>query len=289
MNDLKDIVKWLRGLEHDATEFYLHAASVYSDDPRLKKFLEHTAEEEAWHYHIMGSASEYLASHPELVSAISVDRETRETISGHFPDMQARLDRNELSRDELIEKIVEVELSEWNDIFLYVVNILKKETSEFRFIAPKLQAHIKSIEYFLEKIEKRPDVLQRIKEIPPLWIENILVVDDEILITELIKALLHHSGKIDIAHNGNEALEMLDKKFYKLIISDIDMPELDGLSFFQKAAEKFPRLSGKFLFMTGNISQEREFFFKENNIEYLEKPMGINELREKSLKIILSE
>ena len=81
---------------------------------------------------------------------------------------------------------------------------------------------------------------------------------------------------------------MLDKKFYKLIISDIDMPELDGLSFFQKAAEKFPRLSGKFLFMTGNISQEREFFFKENNIEYLEKPMGINELREKSLKIILS-
>lgn len=54
------IVKWLRNIEHLANATYLLGASVYDDDLDLKEFFERSAEEEAWHYHAMGSASEFL-------------------------------------------------------------------------------------------------------------------------------------------------------------------------------------------------------------------------------------
>ena len=41
---MKDMVKWLREVEHLACEFYLRAATYFADDPRLKKFLMKTDE-----------------------------------------------------------------------------------------------------------------------------------------------------------------------------------------------------------------------------------------------------
>lgn len=74
---MKEIINWLREIEHLAGEMYQQAASIYSSDDDLKKFLEHNAEDESWHYHVMGSAALFLASEPEYVPAISVDKETR--------------------------------------------------------------------------------------------------------------------------------------------------------------------------------------------------------------------
>lgn len=78
---MKEIISWLREIEHLANEIYLQAASIYVDDLSFKKFLEHTAEDEAWHYHVMGSAAEFIASKPEIIPVISVDQETKDKIS----------------------------------------------------------------------------------------------------------------------------------------------------------------------------------------------------------------
>lgn len=284
---MKEIIKWLRSVEHLASEVYLLAASFYDDDPKFKKFLEHTAEDEAWHYHVMGSAAEFIASEPEIIPPIAVDGNTRDRVYNYFFDIKKGVENKTISKAELIEKIVEAELSEWNDIFIYVVNSLKEKSSEFKYPAARIQAHIREIVYYLEKIENRPQALQKIKQLPPLWIENILIVDDEPMITDLIKALLNRSGNIDLAHNGSEALKQIEKKFYKLIISDIDMPIMDGLTFFQEAVAQFPTLSNRFIFMTGDPSPERERFFNENRLSFLAKPMDIQELREEAARILL--
>ena len=169
------------------------------------------------------------------------------------------------------------------------VNILKEKTIEFKYPAARIQAHRKEIEYFLEKEENRPETLKKLTTLPPVWVENILIVDDEQMITDLIKSLLYHSGNIDVAHNGQEALKLTEGKFYKLIISDIDMPIMDGLSLFKEAVAKFPTLNTRFLFITGDLSSERQKFFNENTIKYLEKPMEIKVLREIASEIILSK
>lgn len=285
---MKEIVQWLRYVEHLASEVYFQAASIYANDPELKTFLENSAEDEAWHFHVMGSAAEFLASEPDFTPAISVDQETRDKIINHLNEIKIGLEQNALSRKQLLENIVTLELSEWNDIFLYVVNFLKNKTSEFKYPAARIQAHIKGIEHFFDKVEGRPQTLQKIKELPPVWIENILIADDEEMITELVKSLLHRSGYIDIVHNGQDALKKMNEKYYKLIVTDIDMPVMDGLTFYKEAVEKYPGSNNRFLFITGNLSPERQALFKEQQVKYIEKPMNIKVLRLAAEQIIIS-
>jgi hypothetical protein len=71
---MKKIIDWLREIDHLANEVYEMAASIYVDDRKFKRFLELNAEDEAWHYHVMGSASEYLESIPKIIPAISVNK-----------------------------------------------------------------------------------------------------------------------------------------------------------------------------------------------------------------------
>lgn len=285
---MKKLVRWLREVEHIANDMYLKAASVYADDPQFKEFLEHIAEDEAWHYHVMGSAAEYFNSASPPVPVISVDKETSDKVINLFSDIKEQLEKKTISKEEFIEKIVEAELSEWNDIFLYVVNILKEKTNEFIYPASRIQAHIKKIERFLEKTGDHSIILKKLRALPPVWTENILIVDDEEMITTLIKSLLNREGNIDVANNGVEALNYLEKKFYKLVISDIDLPKMDGLSFYKKSVAKFPTLKRRFLFMSGDLSPERKAFFDENHLKYLSKPMKIKVLREEASEIILS-
>ena len=286
---MKEIIKWLREIEHLANEMYLQAASIYANNESLKKFLEQNAEDEAWHYHVMGSAALFLDSEPDYVSAISIDKETRNNIVKQITVIKNGLDQKTLTRDELIKKVVELELSEWNDIFLYAINFLKEKSSEFKYPAARIQSHIREIEYFMETVEGRPESLQKIKELSPVWIEKILIVDDDEMITDLIKALLDHSGNIDIAHNGQEALKLMEGKYYKLIVSDIDMPIMDGLTFYREAVEKYPASNNRFLFMTGDLSPERKRFFNERQVKFLAKPMSISVLREEAAKIIITK
>jgi len=131
--------------------------------------------------------------------------------------------------------------------------------------------------------------LKKITELPHLWVENILIVDDEQIITNLLKVLLNRSGNIDVAHNGQEALKLIEEKYYKLIVSDINMPIMDGLSLYKEAIAKFPKLKTRFLFMTGGLSSENQAFFSENQIKYLTKPVEINLLRKVASEIILSK
>ncbi|MCP5007504.1 MAG: response regulator [Planctomycetes bacterium] len=121
-----------------------------------------------------------------------------------------------------------------------------------------------------------------------MWVENILIVDDNQIITSLLRDIFNNSGNIDIAHNGQEALKMIEEKYYKLIVSDINMPIMDGISLYKEAVTKFPTLTNRFLFMTGNLSNENQTFFSENRVKYLTKPMEINVLREVAAEIILS-
>lgn len=61
---------------------------------------------------------------------------------------------------------------------------------------------------------------------------NIMVVDDNVNTCKLLKALLVRAGyNVTVANDGNEALELLDKKHTDLIVLDVMMPGMDGFEF----------------------------------------------------------
>jgi len=60
---------------------------------------------------------------------------------------------------------------------------------------------------------------------------KILVVDDEAPIREMIKKGLSQMGgySVEVAQNGAEAIEKIEKDIFDLVLTDIKMPEMDGL------------------------------------------------------------
>jgi len=72
---------------------------------------------------------------------------------------------------------------------------------------------------------------------------RILVVDDELIMRDSLKAWLEDEGfTVDMAASGPEALELLSKQAYQLMLTDIVMPGMDGVELLQKAKEDFPDL-----------------------------------------------
>lgn len=113
---------------------------------------------------------------------------------------------------------------------------------------------------------------------------KVLVVDDQQTIRALVRNGLKAIGVNDIedAADGEQAVGVLLSKKINLIISDYNMPNLDGLGLL-RAVRATPHLKGiAFIMLTGrsdNDLVQRAQQFGVNN--YLVKPFTIGTLREK--------
>jgi len=60
---------------------------------------------------------------------------------------------------------------------------------------------------------------------------KILVVDDEASIREMLKQGLAQMGEFttEVAHNGLEAIEKIENDVFDLVLTDVKMPEMDGI------------------------------------------------------------
>lgn len=84
---------------------------------------------------------------------------------------------------------------------------------------------------------------------------EILLVDDDQYIRHLVKNILEQEGMtVQCAENGVEALLELKQNTFDLMITDFDMPVLDGLSLTRQAAVIAPDMP--VILMTGNLSPE---------------------------------
>jgi CheY-like chemotaxis protein len=72
---------------------------------------------------------------------------------------------------------------------------------------------------------------------------KILVLDDELPILLMIKKMLEKEGhEVDIAQNGKEGMKLFEKNKPDLLITDIIMPEKEGLETIAELRSKFPEL-----------------------------------------------
>lgn len=100
----------------------------------------------------------------------------------------------------------------------------------------------------------------------------ILVVDDDETILDLLKEALPALGyDADFAQDGQKAIKLIKAKAYDLILSDIRMPEINGIDVALVAYKNRPYVP--ILFMSGNpntIVEERSFLSKPFSITELE-------------------
>lgn len=73
---------------------------------------------------------------------------------------------------------------------------------------------------------------------------QLLIVDDDIEILLILKSALAEAGfQVQSAENGKEALQMIQQGSYELLITDILMPDIDGLAVIDKAIAANPNIS----------------------------------------------
>jgi two-component system chemotaxis response regulator CheY len=87
---------------------------------------------------------------------------------------------------------------------------------------------------------------------------KILVVDDSSTVLDILSQILRSigvRGRIDIARNGIEAWEKIQNNDYDVVISDVSMPQMDGLELknLLRSSPKFARLP--FLIISGEVSE----------------------------------
>lgn len=107
---------------------------------------------------------------------------------------------------------------------------------------------------------------------------RVLIVDDEESIVKGIKYTLELDGfSVDSAHDGEEALKKLSVNIYNLIILDIILPGMDGLTLLKKIREKS---SIPVIILTAKSEDEDKVVgFELGADDYVTKPFNILELR----------
>ncbi len=103
-----------------------------------------------------------------------------------------------------------------------------------------------------------------------------LVVEDEPAVRDLIVTLLEDSGwRVDTAAGGHQALVMVRRTRYELIVSDVRMPDGSGRDFYRDAVEHDGALAGRFVFITGDTANPGAWeFLKGTETPVLEKPFS---------------
>lgn len=111
--------------------------------------------------------------------------------------------------------------------------------------------------------------------------QRILIIDDEPHILVMLKKMMERAGyEIDLASNGKEGIELFQRSPADLVITDIIMPEKEGLETIREMKRIHPRL--KIIAMSGGGKISAENYLETARIfgatRIIEKPFTQGEM-----------
>ncbi len=110
---------------------------------------------------------------------------------------------------------------------------------------------------------------------------RILLAEDNAMNQKVALRLLEQLGyRADVANNGLEAIETLERRPYDVVLMDVQMPELDGLDATRRICERWsPESRPHIIAMTANaLPEDREACFAAGMDDYVAKPIRAEEL-----------
>ena len=108
----------------------------------------------------------------------------------------------------------------------------------------------------------------------------LLIVEDDLDILKLLETTLKFSGyRVVTAHNGSEALEVVQNERPKIVVADIMMPKLDGFGFVHRLRINPETRTIPVVFITATFVsyEDREFALNIGATRFIQKPLNLNE------------
>jgi signal transduction histidine kinase/CheY-like chemotaxis protein len=122
------------------------------------------------------------------------------------------------------------------------------------------------------------DIDDKMGEKHPL---RILLAEDNTVNQKLALRMLQQIGYLaDVAGNGIEAIESVERQTYDVILMDVQMPEMDGLDATREIVGRWPEKERpRIIAMTANaMDEDREACFEAGMEDYVSKPIRMSEL-----------
>ena len=111
--------------------------------------------------------------------------------------------------------------------------------------------------------------------------KTILVIDDEAWILDLAAELLRAEGHtVETAVGGHQAMELIGRRSYDVIVADWKMPGLNGMRLYEHLRATDSASADRVLFMTGDVvSDTFQEFLRKHRLTCLAKPFATGEFR----------
>ncbi|MEM7107060.1 MAG: ATP-binding protein [Bacteroidota bacterium] len=150
--------------------------------------------------------------------------------------------------------------------FLLSFKAGKKHFSSSELLASDDQ----SISYVDHEVQKFPDHWE-----PYNAGKEILVVEDNMELSHFIKQVLSKYYRVILAKDGIEALEILEKVQPELVISDVMMPKMDGITFARKVKQNSATSTIPIILLSAKSDSETKITALEIGVEgFMEKPFS---------------
>ncbi len=102
--------------------------------------------------------------------------------------------------------------------------------------------------------------------------QKILIAEDEELVRGIITLHLEkHGFSVVVAKDGREALRIYQREKPDLLLSDINMPNMDGFELLNKIREKDKYLPA--IFVSGQLEEDTDRFQQDPYVNFLPKPV----------------
>lgn len=116
---------------------------------------------------------------------------------------------------------------------------------------------------------------------------RVLVVDDQESMRILLQDLLEAIGyQVSLAEGGEQALEILSSDRFALVLSDLNMPGMDGTALLKEIKRRYPELPVVIITGYGTFHTEKRVM-RDGAAGYISKPCTLAKI-EKTLASILS-
>ncbi len=118
---------------------------------------------------------------------------------------------------------------------------------------------------------------------------KILVAEDNAINQKVLKQMLSHLGyRADVAGNGVEALDALERQSYDVVLMDVQMPEMDGLEATRRLRARYgPQGLPRVIAMTANaMPGDRENCLAAGMDAYVSKPVELADIRAVLIKVM---
>ncbi len=107
---------------------------------------------------------------------------------------------------------------------------------------------------------------------PPIERFDFLVVEDDLRMRELLRELLQREGYyVDTAEDGSKAFDILERKAFDIVITDLKMPDIEGISLLQRIKELYPDTLVIVITAYGTVESAVEAM-KLGAYDYIQKP-----------------